>query len=136
VRQGERSTARVEEDKDGTRRKTGRTAVGYFRIFRFSFLSFFKGKSQIFWITIFSDVYWIDTLYGYTFHSPNYEMEKIRGLTVLALIICSENFICRVEINLPGIKIVRVGRASEFVFAYSMDFNWAHDSQAFRTIMF
>jgi hypothetical protein len=76
ARQGERSTVRVEEDKDGTRRKTGRTAVGYLRIFRFSFLSFFKGKSQIFWITIFSDVYWVDTLYDYTFYSPNYEMEK------------------------------------------------------------
>jgi hypothetical protein len=48
ARQGERSTVRVEEDKDGTRRKTGRTAVGYLRIFRFSFLSFLKENRRYF----------------------------------------------------------------------------------------
>jgi hypothetical protein len=71
VRQGERSTACVEEDKDGARRKIRENGGGIFEDFSFSFLSFFIGKSHIFWITIFSDVYWVDTLYGYTFHSPN-----------------------------------------------------------------
>jgi hypothetical protein len=34
----------------------------------------------------------------------------------------------RVQINLPGIKIVRVGRASEFVFARAMNFKKSSDA--------
>jgi hypothetical protein len=32
---------------------------------------FFNRESLIFWITIFSDVNWINMLYGYTFYSMN-----------------------------------------------------------------
>jgi hypothetical protein len=32
---------------------------------------FFNRESLIFWITIFSDVNWIDTLYRYIFYSTN-----------------------------------------------------------------
>jgi hypothetical protein len=35
----------------------------------------------------------------------------------------TEYFSRRVQINLPGIKIIRVSRASEFVFARTMNFN-------------
>jgi hypothetical protein len=53
----------------------------------------------------------------------NYKFsDAISRLTSGDRIICTENLSRRVQINLSGIKIVRVGRASEFVFARAMNF--------------
>jgi hypothetical protein len=41
---------------------------------------------------------------------------------ISASIICSENFIRRILNNLFADKIIRVGRASEFVFSYCITF--------------